>query len=156
MGILATNRYSGNSGKMVKIPDPDPAEIVVAQPQIIQTMARSQSPQVLPDGRAPARKTSSPFTKKIANQSSKTEEKSGISSILSGLTGGITEKFSGLKDGVGDAFGGISDGLGGVVSKFKNWEFETEDLIIFLIIYLMYRESKDQELLIILGVMLFL
>ncbi len=92
----------------------------------------------------------------FGNSETKANSKSGISSILSGITGGFGEKIGGLKDGFGDTFGGISDGLGGVLSKFKNWEFETEDLIIMLIIYLMYRESKDEELLIILGVMLFL
>ena len=35
-------------------------------------------------------------------------------------------------------------------------EPETEDWILLLILYLMYRESGDKELLIILGVMLFL
>lgn len=34
-------------------------------------------------------------------------------------------------------------------------ELETEDLLLILILYLMYRESGDKELLVILGAMLF-
>lgn len=35
-------------------------------------------------------------------------------------------------------------------------DFETEDLLLLLILYLMYRESGDEELLIILGAMFLL
>ena len=35
-------------------------------------------------------------------------------------------------------------------------EFETEDLLLLLILYLLYRESGDEELLIILGAMFLL
>ena len=42
----------------------------------------------------------------------------------------------------------------GVFSKIT--ELETEDLILLLILYLMYRESHDEQYLIILGIMLFL
>ncbi len=51
-------------------------------------------------------------------------------------------------------------GLGGEVSRLlgglKKPEWETEDLLLALILYLAYRESGDRELLIILGAMLFL
>ena len=47
---------------------------------------------------------------------------------------------------------------GGLMSVLprKAAELETEDLLLILILYLMYRESGDKELLIILGAMLFL
>lgn len=35
-------------------------------------------------------------------------------------------------------------------------EFETEDIILLMILYLMYRESGDSELLIIMGAMFLL
>lgn len=48
--------------------------------------------------------------------------------------------------------------LGGAVSalmkKLESVEMETDDLIMALILYLMYRESGDKDLLIMLGAML--
>ena len=49
--------------------------------------------------------------------------------------------------------GGILDGILGRLD-IANWE--TEDLLLMLVLYLMYRESGDSELLIILAAMLFL
>ena len=49
------------------------------------------------------------------------------------------------------------DKLGGAVSalmrKLESIEMETDDLILALILYLMYRESGDKDLLIMLGAM---
>ena len=48
--------------------------------------------------------------------------------------------------------------LGGAVSalmkQLESIEMETDDLILALILYLMYRESGDKDLLIMLGAML--
>ena len=48
--------------------------------------------------------------------------------------------------------------LGGAVStlmkKLESIEMETDDLIMALILYLMYRESGDKDLLIMLGAMM--
>ena len=57
----------------------------------------------------------------------------------------------GLQESVGDS---LRDKFSGVFSKIT--ELETEDLILLLILYLMYRESHDEQYLIILGIMLFL
>lgn len=48
--------------------------------------------------------------------------------------------------------------MGGLQKLFMNSlsELETEDLILLLILYLMYRESGDSELLIIMGAMFLL
>lgn len=53
--------------------------------------------------------------------------------------------LGGLLSGVTDAIGGLFRG-----------GLETEDLLLMLILYLMYRESGDKELLIVLGAMLLL
>ena len=50
---------------------------------------------------------------------------------------------SSLKDKLSDALGRLT-------------ELETEDYILLLILYLMYRESHDEQYLIIMGLMLFL
>ena len=47
---------------------------------------------------------------------------------------------------------GITDALSGLLRG----GLETEDLLLMLILYLMYRESGDKELLIVLGAMLLL
>ena len=54
--------------------------------------------------------------------------------------------------------GGLLNGLGdiGRLLPDKIGELETDDIILLLILYLMYRESGDKELLFILGGMLFL
>ncbi|MCD7749923.1 MAG: hypothetical protein LUH42_07715 [Oscillospiraceae bacterium] len=51
----------------------------------------------------------------------------------------------------GDA---ISNALAGLFKKIETIEMETDDLILALILYLMYRESGDKDLLIMLGAML--
>lgn len=66
----------------------------------------------------------------------------------SGSRGGL-----GFLDGLGS---GLEKRFGGIFSKLTHLELETEDIILLLIIYLMYRESRDEELLIIMGLMLFL
>ena len=53
----------------------------------------------------------------------------------------------GLLNGVGDIGRLLPDKIGGL---------ETDDIILLLILYLMYRESGDSELLIIMGAMFLL
>ena len=43
-----------------------------------------------------------------------------------------------------------------LLQKFSLADLESEDLLLILVLYLMYRESGDKELLFILGGMLFL
>ena len=54
--------------------------------------------------------------------------------------------------------GGLLNGLGdiGRLLPDKIGELETDDIILLLILYLMYRESGDSELLIIMGAMFLL
>ncbi len=52
-----------------------------------------------------------------------------------------------------------SDGLSGrlmpLLKKLEAIDLETDDLILLLILYLLYRESGDLEMLILMGAMLF-
>ncbi|MCD8321620.1 MAG: hypothetical protein LUC89_01875 [Oscillospiraceae bacterium] len=50
-----------------------------------------------------------------------------------------------------DPFSGALEGL---FKKIETIDMETDDLILALILYLMYRESGDRDLLIMLGAML--
>ena len=43
--------------------------------------------------------------------------------------------------------------VGGLLKKLESVSMETDDLILALILYLMYRESGDKDLLIMLGAM---
>lgn len=54
--------------------------------------------------------------------------------------------------------GGLLNGLGNIgrLLPDKIGELETDDIILLLILYLMYRESGDSELLIIMGAMFLL
>jgi hypothetical protein len=63
-----------------------------------------------------------------------------------------------VKGGLGSLFqlDGLQEKLSGLLSQVLSDGLETEDLILMLVLYLMYRESGDTELLIILGAMFLL
>lgn len=49
------------------------------------------------------------------------------------------------------AGGGLANTFQNLLQKFSFADMETEDLLLILILYLMYKESGDKELLFILG-----
>lgn len=51
---------------------------------------------------------------------------------------------------------GLSGELGKIFGKLGSFSLETEDLLLIAVLYLMYRESGDKELLIMIGALLFL
>lgn len=51
---------------------------------------------------------------------------------------------------------GLSGELGKLFGKLGSINLETEDLLLIGVLYLMYRESGDKELLIMIGALLFL
>lgn len=51
-----------------------------------------------------------------------------------------------------NSFGGLQNFLSGIFSQ----GFEVEDLLLFAVLFLMYQETKDKELLIIMGGMFLL
>lgn len=108
------NRYDGNTGRYVRMPEPERPE-----PSALRRPPPAQRPREEPrrNEAGPRRRAPEPA-----------REPGGL------LPRGITDALSGLLRG----------GL------------ETEDLLLMLILYLMYRESGDKELLIVLGAMLLL
>lgn len=50
---------------------------------------------------------------------------------------------------------GLTQRLMPLLKKLEAIDLETEDLLLLLILYLMYRESGEKELLIMMGAMLF-
>lgn len=53
-------------------------------------------------------------------------------------------------------FSGLSGEFGKLFGKLGSLSLETEDLLLIAVLYLMYRESGDKELLIMIGALLFL
>ncbi len=51
---------------------------------------------------------------------------------------------------------GLSGELGKLFGKLGSLSLETEDLLLMAVLYLMYRESGDRELLIMMGALLFI
>ena len=51
---------------------------------------------------------------------------------------------------------GLSGDLNRLLGKLGSLSLETEDLLLIAVLYLMYRESGDKELLIMMGALLFL
>lgn len=131
------NRYLGNSGQVERLPQPGkraPSAHPAAKRDESQRNApqREESPRQAP----PPREVSAP-------SGTRPEEQRG--------SGGIWRQPAGVS-GQGKA-GGL---LRGLTSKLDLSRLETEDLILLLILYLLYRESGDEEMLIMMGAMLFL
>lgn len=53
-----------------------------------------------------------------------------------------------------DASGGRPNVLAALMKKMKAIDLESDDLLMLLILYLMYRESGDRDILILMGAML--
>ena len=119
------NRYDGNTGRYVRMPEPERPE-----PSALRRPPPAQRPREEPRrneaGPPPPRRDGPYAARRRAPEPAR--EPGGL------LPRGITDALSGLLRG----------GL------------ETEDLLLMLILYLMYRESGDKELLIVLGAMLLL
>ena len=112
------NRYDGNTGRYVRMPEPERPE-----PSALRRPPPAQRPR-----EEPRRNEAGPPPARRDGPYEPAREPGGL------LPRGITDALSGLLRG----------GL------------ETEDLLLMLILYLMYRESGDKELLIVLGAMLLL
>lgn len=118
------NRYEGNTGRFIRMPDPEPDLRPRRSPPPPPRPAQPPGPQP-----PPPRPT--PPTPRPARPPQPPPDRRPPA-------GGL---------------GGILDGILGRLD-IANWE--TEDLLLMLVLYLMYRESGDSELLIILAAMLFL
>lgn len=118
------NRYEGNTGRFIRMPDPEPDLRPRRSPPPPPRPARPPGPQPPPPRPAPP-------TPRPARPPQPPPDRRPPA-------GGL---------------GGILDGILGRLD-IANWE--TEDLLLMLVLYLMYRESGDSELLIILAAMLFL
>ncbi len=125
------NRYDGNTGRFVRMPEPE----------VPERSALRRPPPPQPRREAPPRREEHPPRR---NESGPPPaRRDGPYAPRRGPGG--QDALGGLLQGVTDALGGIFRG-----------GLETEDLLLMLILYLMYRESGDKELLIVLGAMLLL
>lgn len=125
------NRYDGNTGRFVRMPEPE----------VPERSALRRPPPPQPRREAPPRREEYPPRR---NESGPPPaRRDGPYAPRRGPGG--QDALGGLLQGVTDALGGIFRG-----------GLETEDLLLMLILYLMYRESGDKELLIVLGAMLLL
>ncbi|MGE4353000.1 MAG: hypothetical protein AB7D36_02810 [Oscillospiraceae bacterium] len=123
---MAMNRYQGNTGRVQRVAD-------VTEPQRghVQAEGGPPPPQKLQNFYQPR---PLPFAPNIK--------------LPRFLSGGSHGSLGILSE--------IEDSLGGLISRFVQMDLETEDLILLMIIWLMYKESGDEELLYIMGLMLLL
>lgn len=125
------NRYDGNTGRFVRMPEPE----------VPERSALRRPPPPQPRREAPPRREEPP------------PRRNGSGPPPARRDGPYAPRRSpGGQDALGGLLQGITDALGGI---FRGG-LETEDLLLMLILYLMYRESGDKELLIVLGAMLLL
>ena len=137
------NKYDGNTGRFIKMPEPEPLRRreapgapLMATPQRPRAGARRQEP-----GGGPGERTAPPHRRVWDAQEHPRTPKGPPPGKGGGLDGLIP---------------GVSSALNSLLSRLSPGSLETEDLLLMLVLYLMYRESGDRELLIILGAMLFL
>lgn len=129
------NRYDGNTGRFVRMPEPEmPERSALRRPPPSQSRReepphREEHPQHHEEHRQRRNESGPPPARRDGPYAQRRS-----SGDLGGLLSGVT-----------DAIGGLFRG-----------GLETEDLLLMLILYLMYRESGDKELLIVLGAMLLL
>lgn len=129
------NRYDGNTGRFVRMPEPEMPERSAlrrpppSQPRREEPPHREEHPQHHEEHRQRRNESGPPPARRDGPYAQRRS-----SGDLGGLLSGVT-----------DAIGGLFRG-----------GLETEDLLLMLILYLMYRESGDKELLIVLGAMLLL
>lgn len=129
------NRYDGNTGRFVRMPEPEMPERSAlrrpppSQPRREEPPHREEHPQHHEEHRQRWNESGPPPARRDGPYAQRRS-----SGDLGGLLSGVT-----------DAIGGLFRG-----------GLETEDLLLMLILYLMYRESGDKELLIVLGAMLLL
>ncbi len=139
------NRYEGNTGRFVRVEDAPTAKPV-----------NSVNPVPFPT-HSPlnSRDTKLTDTKKSALSNLFGRGGSSLLSSLGGSGASLLSSF-GKKSSEDSMLGGLGQNLGGLIPKVLPDGLETEDLILLLILYLMYRETGDKELLIIIGALFFL
>lgn len=120
------NRYQGNSGRLTHYPEPE-------RPR----RPAPQKPAPSAPQRPAAKTNQHPATQTAQHPAARTPQRpQQANSGPQGLLGGLGELGRVLPERIG--------------------ELETEDIILLLILYLMYRESGDSDLLIIMGAMFLL
>lgn len=123
------NRYDGNTGRFVRMPEPEsPERSALRRPPPPQQ--RHPEPPPRREEHAPRRNEAGPPPARRDGPYAPRRNSGDLGGLLQGVT---------------DTLGGLFRG-----------GLETEDLLLMLILYLMYRESGDKELLIVLGAMLLL
>lgn len=151
------NRYQGNTGRFVKVADPwdrpPPAPVIQSVPQYLPAPqpaipVHSNPPAATPHGSA----SPGGLLGNLGNLGGL----GSLGGLLPSLGGLGKTLFPGVGEGVGGLFHGVGDGLGKLLSRNFLEGLELEDIILALVLYLMYRESGDIELLFILGAMIFL
>ena len=132
------NRYDGNTGRFVRVPDPEPPKR--------SPMSVPGRPSGLPSAAQPhqQQRRQGHSNNAHANNAHSEPTRPGTAQRRPppGGGGGLGNLFS---------LGGLTEKLEGILPKLSLDELETEDFILMLMLYLMYRESGDKELLIILG-----
>ena len=169
------NRYFGNSGRVERVPEPEAREVhpepaaytPLPPPENIHTRSTSPS-ETLPVRPAPltAPVQAPAQTPKPARLQTPRPVSNPAPHRPAPPAAPVPAPpqpfFQPLDRGKGkqpaETPGGRKQGglLGSLASKLDLSKLETEDLILMLILYLLYRESGDEELLIIMGAMFLL
>ena len=134
--MAAINRYHGNSGRRERIPE-------------ALTPGGERVSPLPPSGGGPGRPGEMAPERAVPRDPVPSEHRGSARQSAQGPGAPRREKPPG-------PLYGLRSGLDGMLSKLDPGRLETEDLLILVVLYLLYRESGDTELLIALGAFLFL
>ena len=137
------NKYDGNTGRFIRMPEPELPRVRRAAHAPLMGAPPTRRPEGRPEG-APAGE----------RPPQRPPERPAGNCRRAGL--GAKSPPPGRGGGLGGLISGLPSSLEALLSRLLSDSLETEDLLLMLILYLMYRESGDRELLIIMGAMLFL
>ena len=137
------NKYDGNTGRFIRMPEPELPRARHAAHAPLMGAPPTRRPEGRPEG-APAGE----------RPPQRPPERPAGNCRRAGL--GTKSPPPGRGGGLGGLISGLPSSLEALLSRLLPDSLETEDLLLMLILYLMYRESGDRELLIIMGAMLFL
>ncbi len=132
---MAYNRYYGNSGRR---------EFVPTEAHRHQSRGQEHRPQPEPERSPPMQRAPGGHQTRDTAQH---QTRHGGGPPMSGHRRPPAEKRP------PSPFAGLGESIGGLLGKLKLHELELEDMLLLMILYLLYRESGDKELLIIMGAM---
>lgn len=147
------NHYQGNTGRVRRVDDGDSPS---AARQLSPAAGQSPAPgQGAPAGQSPASASPGRAEPRQNAAAARQAQPPAGTDVQRPEKRPISAPGPGSKRPAGPLTG-LSGELGRLLKRLSPMNLETEDLILAMMLYLMYRDSKDEELLYIMAAMFLL